>query len=83
MRDVRLLGVGLTSFSREGRTGQLANEAIAAALADAGLSSRDVGAVAVAIDDTNGDATDLLRDGRARGLRPVFASGGAALHVGW
>ena len=83
MRDVRLLGVGLTSFSREGRTGQLANEAIDAALADAGLSSRDVGAVAVATDDANGDATDLLRDGRARGLRPVCASGGAALHVGW
>lgn len=52
MREVFLVGVGATGFGRSGRSEEeLGREAAAAALADAGLTAHDVGAVALGISD--------------------------------
>jgi acetyl-CoA acyltransferase len=86
VRWVQVLGVGATSFAGAGRTAQqLAREAVAGALADAGLSSHDVGALAVA---TGGDAEEaaalaVFDDRVRRTFPPVSVSGAAAVHVAW
>ncbi|HEY1277696.1 MAG TPA: thiolase family protein [Thermoleophilaceae bacterium] len=83
---MHLLGVGTTSFSRTGRTTrELAQQAAAAALADAGLSAGDVSAVTVATggEPDSGAAFELLGDRAGRPLPPPCELGLAALYAAW
>jgi acetyl-CoA acetyltransferase len=85
VREVHLLGVGVTSFSRTGRSaGQLATEAAAAALADAGVSSRDVEAFTFASAAPHAPSgLALLGNGGGQPYPPVCTSGATALHLAW
>jgi acetyl-CoA acyltransferase len=86
VREVHLLGVGATSFSRTGRSAdQLTREAITAALADAGLTRRDVHTFTLAAGADHDDAAGLgpLVDAGGHVFSPICASGAAALHLGW
>jgi acetyl-CoA acyltransferase len=82
---VHLLGIGATSFSRQRRDPRpLAREAIAAALADAGLAASAVDGVAIAAADVDFEAGcfDVLG---TRAHRSVCRCGlgASALHAGW
>lgn len=86
VREVHLLGVGATSFSRTGRSAdQLTREAIRAALADAGLTRRDVKNFTLAAGAGRDDGAGLTALGGAKGqaLSPSCVSGAAALHLSW
>lgn len=86
MREVHLLGVGATSFSRQGRTAdQLIRQAVTAALADAGLKPRDIRAFTLATGSHRVEQGGLtaLDDGAAVPFPPVCTLGAAALNLGW
>jgi acetyl-CoA acetyltransferase len=79
VRDVFVAGVGATTFGRSGRSaGALERDALAAAIADAGLTRAQVGAVARA---------GPPGEGRGRGalpmLGPASASAAQAVQRGW
>jgi acetyl-CoA acetyltransferase len=82
---VHLLGVGSTALSRGGREARpLAREAVAAALADAGIGPGEVDGVAIAAADPDFDAGCLDVLGKAR--RPYRCRcglGSVALHSAW
>ena len=85
MSGVHLLGVGATSLSRRARGSRpLAREAVAAALADAGISAREVDGVAIAAADRDFDSGcfDVLGKAR-RPFRCRCGLGAVALHSGW
>jgi acetyl-CoA acetyltransferase len=82
---VHLLGVGATSLSRNSREARpLAREALAAALADAGVSPREVDGVAIASADPGFDrgCFDVLGPER-RSYRCRCGLGAVALHSAW
>jgi len=82
---VHLLGVGATSLSRRRRESRsLAREAIAAALADAGVSPREVDGLAIASANVGFDlgCYDVLGRDR-RPFRCRCGLGSIALHSGW
>jgi acetyl-CoA acetyltransferase len=82
---VNLLGVGMTSQTRRGRGPvALAREAVAAALADAGLTAAEVDGVAVAASDPAfaGAVQEALRPDR-RSFRCRCGLGPVALHSAW
>jgi acetyl-CoA acetyltransferase len=82
---VHLLGVGTTSLSRRRRESRsLAREAIAAALADAGVSPREVDGLAIASANVGFDlgCYDVLGRNR-RPFRCRCGLGSIALHSGW
>lgn len=84
MREVRVLGVGATPFAGAGRTAaQLAGEALAAALTDAGLTASELDGAFVA---TGGDGEKRAGPDALPGCRllaPAQRSGATALHVAW
>ncbi|HEX5608645.1 MAG TPA: thiolase family protein [Solirubrobacterales bacterium] len=85
MSGVHLLGVGATALSqsrREPRT--LAREAIAAALADAGVAPKEVDGLAIAAANIEFDlgCYDVLGR-RSRPFRCRCGLGAVALHSGW
>jgi acetyl-CoA acetyltransferase len=82
---VHLLGVGATSLSRRARGSRpLAREAVAAALADAGISPGEVDGVAIAAADRDFDrgCFDVLGPAK-RPYRCRCGLGAIALHSGW
>jgi acetyl-CoA acetyltransferase len=82
---VHLLGVGATSLSRRPREPRpLAREAVAAALADAGVSPGEVDGVAIAASDPGFDrgCFDVLGEER-RAYRCRCGLGAVALHSAW
>jgi acetyl-CoA acetyltransferase len=82
---VHLLGVGATSLSRRARGSRpLAREAVAAALADAGVLAGEVDGVAIASADPRFDlgCFDVLGKAR-RPFRCRCGLGAIALHSGW
>jgi acetyl-CoA acetyltransferase len=82
---VHLLGVGATSLSRRSREARpLAREAVAAALADAGIGPGDVDGVAIAAADAGFDrgCFDVLGEQR-RAYRCRCGLGAVALHSAW
>jgi acetyl-CoA acetyltransferase len=82
---VHLLGVGATSLSRRPReAGPLAREAVAAALADAGVSPREVDGVAIAAADPGFDrgCFDVIGE-QQRAYRCRCGLGAVALHSAW
>jgi acetyl-CoA acyltransferase len=85
VREVFVLGVGATSFSRKGRSPeQLAREASGAAVADAGVPLTDVDAFTLATGNGRPDtARSTVGIGAGRPLRPVCSSGAMALHLAW
>lgn len=85
MSGVHLLGVGATSLSRRARGSRpLAREAVAAALADAGISASEVDGVAIAAADRDFDrgCFDVLGPAK-RPFRCRCGLGAIALHAGW
>lgn len=85
MFGVHLLGVGATSLSRRARGSRpLAREAVAAALADAGISAGEVDGVAIAAVDRDFDrgCFDVLGNAK-RPFRCRCGLGAIALHTGW
>ncbi|HEX8753709.1 MAG TPA: thiolase family protein [Solirubrobacterales bacterium] len=85
MSGVHLLGVGATSFSRRrGEARPLAREAIAAALADAGLTARAVDGIAIAAADAGFEAGCLEALGAPkRSFLCRCGLGANALHAAW
>lgn len=85
MSGVHLLGVGATSFSRRRREPRpLAREAIAAALADAGLAPGAVTGVAIAAAEAEFEAGCFDALGvEARRFVCRCGLGASALHAGW
>jgi acetyl-CoA acetyltransferase len=85
VRGVDLLGVGATRFSDASRPpAVLAREAIAAALADAGLAPHDVATVAVASGGEQAPAAALVAlDGGRHRRPPICVSGASAIQVAW
>ncbi|MFN8216009.1 MAG: thiolase family protein [Solirubrobacterales bacterium] len=85
MSGVHLLGVGATSLSRRARGARpLAREAVAAALADAGVDAAEVDGVAIASSDAGFDlgCYDVL--GKAqRPYKCRCGLGAIALHSAW
>jgi acetyl-CoA acetyltransferase len=82
---VHLLGVGATSLSRRARGSRaLAREAVAAALADAGVAAAEVDGVAIAAADPEFDlgCADVLGDAQ-RPFRCRCGLGPIALHSAW
>ncbi len=82
---VRLLGVGATSLSRRPRGSRpLAREAVAAALADAGVEAGEVDGVAIASADPGFDlgCYDVLGKGH-RPYKCRCGLGAIALHSAW
>jgi acetyl-CoA acetyltransferase len=82
---VHLLGVGATSLSRRPReAGPLAREAVAAALADAGVSPGEVDGVAIAAADPGFDrgCFDVIGE-QQRAYRCRCGLGAVALHSAW
>lgn len=85
MSGVHLLGVGATSLSRRARGSRpLAREAVAAALADAGVGAGEVDGVAIAAGDPEFDlgCFDVLGKAR-RPFRCRCGLGAIALHSAW
>lgn len=83
MREVHVLGVGVTPFARVGPAAERsAREAAAAALADAGLTAKDVGALVVARGRRGPWGAHGLDPGPDV-LAPASASGVAALHLAY
>lgn len=85
MSGVHLLGVGATSLSRRARGPRpLAREAVAAALADAGVVAGEVDGVAIAAADPEFDrgCFDVLGEAH-RPYRCRCGIGAVALHSGW
>ena len=85
MSGVHLLGVGATSLSRRPREARpLAREAVAAALADAGVSPSEVDGVAIAAADPGFDrgCFDVLGE-QQRAYRCRCGLGAVALHSAW
>lgn len=85
MSGVHLLGVGATSLSRNPRGARpLAREAVSAALADAGVSAREVDGVAIASRDPGFDlgCYDVLGEAR-RPFKCRCGLGAVALHSSW
>jgi acetyl-CoA acetyltransferase len=85
VRGVDLLGVGATSFSAAaGPAEPLVREAIAAALADADVTAREVGVVTIAAGGGEAPVAALaaLERGRRR-PRAICASGASAIAVAW
>jgi acetyl-CoA acyltransferase len=83
---VHLLGVGATSLSRRARGSRaLAREAVAAALADAGVLAAEVDGVAIAAADPSFDlgCFDVLGAKPARPYRCRCGLGAIALHSAW
>lgn len=82
---VHLLGVASTSRSRRnGGPGALAREAVAAALADAGLTAAEVDGVAVAAaEDAFADAAEAALGGERRAYRCRCGIGPVALNSAW
>jgi len=79
VRDVFVAGVGATTFGRSGRSaGALERDALAAAIADAGLTAAQVGGVARAAGRGEGRAGRGLR-----ALGPASVSAAQALQRGW
>jgi acetyl-CoA acetyltransferase len=79
VRDVFLVGVGATAFARSGRSaGDLERDALNAAIADAGLTRRDIGAMASAVGDTAAQAHSGLP-----ALGPPSLAAAQALQRGW
>jgi acetyl-CoA acetyltransferase len=79
VRDVFVVGVGATTFERSGRTADaLERDALAAAVADAGLTRRQLGGVARAA-----GAGDPRSRGGPRGLGRASTSAAQALQLGW
>jgi acetyl-CoA acetyltransferase len=79
VRDVFLVGVGATAFGRSGRRAvELERDALTAAIADAGLTRRDIGAMASAAGDTAAPDRSGLP---ALGPRSLAAA--QALQRGW
>jgi acetyl-CoA acetyltransferase len=82
VRDVRLVGVGSTSFSRAGRDASaLSRQAAGAALADAGLSRQDVTGFALATGTCCGAVSHF--DAPQPAYSAICTSGAAAVHLGW
>jgi acetyl-CoA acetyltransferase len=78
VRDVHIVGAGATSFSGGERDARrLVREAGAAALADAGLTARDIGAVALVSEAPRPELAQELAS------RVALVSGPTALHLAW
>lgn len=85
MSGVHLLGVGATSLSRRARGSRpLAREAVAAALADAGIDAAEVDGVAIASADPGFDlgCHDVLGEAQ-RPYKCRCGLGAIALHSAW
>jgi acetyl-CoA acetyltransferase len=79
VRDVFLVGVGSTPFGQSGRSAaDLLRDALTAAIADAGLTRREIGAIATAVGDRDAQDTSGLP-----ALGPPCAAAAQALQHGW